>query len=482
MALLATAVCALVAAPAAAAASGSARAASLPASNSSAGFAVRAFAELERLVTCDYLPLVGAFVGEAEWQSGNTLETLSLGMLALARSGPSAAPGRLATWAGVLNNSYHVTGDIVDQCFDDHQWWGLAWVRAYEATGVLAYLQRAAVVFDYTAANGWTPQYCGGGVDWCPVNGTAPYKNAITSELFLTSAMALYPHAAALGRDASYYLGWAATIWDWLAGSGMQNGAGLFNDGLNAGAVCTNNGGTTWTYNQGVALSGLGWLAAATGNASIAAAADALLAAAAAQLTIDGILVEPCSGVCDGDQQLFKGIWARHVAYLAGTQASAATVAAPFLTANAASLLATATCGSGDGYGLRWDAPCDTQTSATSSAGTDLLLAASAVGAPAPMAWQPLGLGNCADAAGAAMPNCYAQGVSEAACRDYAYADARAVAYDIEFDCVGTSFCRVRTLSTSCGGGFTYEGGSATNVTATDGSPMAVCVVRTGSG
>ena len=52
-----------------------------------------------------------------------------------------------------------------DKCYDDHQWWLLGWVRAYEATGNVSYIQRAAEVFDYVAAHAWTPQ-CGGGVLW----------------------------------------------------------------------------------------------------------------------------------------------------------------------------------------------------------------------------------------------------------------------------------------------------------------------------
>ena len=54
------------------------------------------------------------------------------------------------------------------QCFDDHQWWLLGWVRAYEATGNVSYVQRAAVIFDYIVDKGWTTSPCGGGVMWCP--------------------------------------------------------------------------------------------------------------------------------------------------------------------------------------------------------------------------------------------------------------------------------------------------------------------------
>ncbi len=57
-------------------------------------------------------------------------------------------------------------------------------MRAYETTGVIAYVQRAAQIFDYVIDNAWTAQ-CGGGVLWCPENpGTDGYKNAMCVLLF----------------------------------------------------------------------------------------------------------------------------------------------------------------------------------------------------------------------------------------------------------------------------------------------------------
>lgn len=67
---------------------------------------------------------------------------------------------------GILRVLSHLAPQCrADKCYDDHQWWLLGWVRAYEATGNVSYVQRAAEVFDYVAAHAWTPQ-CGGGVLW----------------------------------------------------------------------------------------------------------------------------------------------------------------------------------------------------------------------------------------------------------------------------------------------------------------------------
>ena len=111
----------------------------------------------------------------------------------------------------LLNNTFDKTPVIVDNCFDDHQWWLLGWLRrsvsnmcyihcfvstlphqshhrrcSFVATGDDRFLARAVAVFDFVVANGWTG-LCGGGVLWCPTGN--PYKNAITVELFLASAM-----------------------------------------------------------------------------------------------------------------------------------------------------------------------------------------------------------------------------------------------------------------------------------------------------
>lgn len=111
--------------------------------------------------------------------------------------------------------------------------------------------------------------------------------------------------------------------------SGLRNSQNLWNDGLDM-TTCTNNGEvrslflqfllgpyyirfkTTWTYNQGVIASGLGALAAATGDTTLHTQAELTLDATISLLTQDNILKESCDDVisggstCDGDQQIFK--------------------------------------------------------------------------------------------------------------------------------------------------------------------------------
>ena len=127
---------------------------------------------------------------------------------------------------------------------------------------------------------------------------SSEYVNAITNELFLSSAMELHPYATLVGRPVDYYLTWAVKEWEWFVNSGMINAHFLINDGLNAVASggCVNNNQTTWTYNQGVLLNGAVLLAAATGNDSIRVMAERVASATMVYLSnSEGVLEEPCA-------------------------------------------------------------------------------------------------------------------------------------------------------------------------------------------
>ncbi len=285
---------------------------------------VRAMLQADRIAVCSYDQKSGFFDGEGWWQSGNTIESLST--LMIAANSPR--------WVGLIENTYQRTPDIVDNCYDDHQWWLLAWVRAFELTNTSKYLQRAAKVFDFTVEHAWTDTQCGGGVVWCPTlelthsrlqaMGTSPlrtgavnglYKNAITNELFLASAMGLHPYAQALGRPRDFYLTWAQREWSWFQRTGMISPAtSLVSDGLTD--ACVSNNQTTWTYNQGVLLDGLTKLTVALGDRSYAQVAASVALAASRRLSQGGVFTEPCTN-CDQDQHLFKGIFVRHLAYAA---------------------------------------------------------------------------------------------------------------------------------------------------------------------
>ncbi|KAH8063614.1 glycosyl hydrolase [Aureococcus anophagefferens] len=198
-------------------------------------------------------------------------------------------------------------------------------VRAYEAAGDAAYLDRAAKIFADLAVHAWDDA-CGGGVWWSYAKS---YKNAITNELFFAMAMKLHgaagPDVVVAGRT---YLDWGRATWAWFEHSGLVNGADLVNDGLvSAGAdpSCANNGQQVWSYNQGVVLGGLADLYKETRNSTLLDAGLAIATAATEALAWNGtaILAESCDGPdlngCDLDQEQFKGIFARYVMYFALT-------------------------------------------------------------------------------------------------------------------------------------------------------------------
>ncbi len=251
---------------------------------------------------------------------------------------------------------------LADGSWDDSLWWVLAYCRAGPLLGdTPAFVATARAVFDHVDARAWGTDACGGGVWWSHRNS---YKNAITNELYIAAAAQLY----LLGQGQTY-LDKAQTAWRWFVASSMiDTRTGLANDGLTVDKTntsqCTNNHGTTWTYNQGVLLGAAVDLAAATGNATffIPTAVKLADATLSALVTADGILSEPCPGrdTCNLDQTQFKGIFARNLGRLARAPALAGTPTrrryCAFLQRNADSVVAKATLPSGKIGGF-WQGP-----------------------------------------------------------------------------------------------------------------------------
>ena len=215
----------------------------------------------------------------------------------------------------VLSNTYSLnsSGNFLNSYYDDEGWWANAWIRAYDLTGNIKFLNMAKTIFA-DIVGGWdnSATNCGGGIWW---NKSRTYKNAIPNELFLLAAIRLHQRTTNDTGTGSYFY-WATNEWAWFKASGMINGQNLVNDGLTAN--CANNGGTTWTYNQGVLIGGLTDLYKVTGDSDYLSQANLIANAAIANLVdANGILREPCeSGSCGGDGPQFKGIFLRYLAYL----------------------------------------------------------------------------------------------------------------------------------------------------------------------
>lgn len=256
---------------------------------------------------------------------------------------------------------------------------------------------------------------------------------------------------------------------------------------------CVNNNGTTWTHNQGVLLSGLALLYNATHNGTLLHIAQKIAEAAIEQLTSPGgILKEPCEPNCDDNQKLYKGIFARHLGYLLPYIRNAVRLNKynSFLRHNAKSVWTTNRCLKDQLFGLSWNSTlsiaCDSKNNvATSSAALDLFISAAKMNqskVEVTTKWKLLGLGNCEDDNSASMPDFYSPSLPEQYCREIADQDEGAVAYDFKLDCFqyDQGYCRIRTLSgrQRTPPDFSYEDGSARNVTRTNKYKISQCYLK----
>lgn len=199
----------------------------------------------------------------------------------------------------------------------------------YEATGNVSYLQEAETIYGdiMTKWGGWN-NTCGG-INW--ERGNA-YVNAIPNELFLSASGKLARLSGNSSTPVSNYTyaEWADVDWAWFAQTPMLvpqpnlpvANAVLITDGLST-QDCSkiNQGGAFWTYNQGVVLSGLSQLAAATGRADLAQLAVTIADSSIAYYSANdaNVMYEVAcgkDGVCNGpDGKQFKGAFVRHLAY-----------------------------------------------------------------------------------------------------------------------------------------------------------------------
>jgi predicted alpha-1,6-mannanase (GH76 family) len=216
------------------------------------------------------------------------------------------------TFPAGVRSSDPIEGHFVSRAIDDSEWWGLAWIAAYDHTHDARYLTEATTIANYVAGY-WDTGTCGGGVWW---NRERTYKNAITSGLYLRLTAALHLRTA----GDTVWGQRAKAVGDWYLASGLINSAGLVNDGLTTD--CRNNGQQVWTYNQGLGIGGMVEVWRATGDTRYLDSAKRMADAALVSpvLTSGGVLTESCdrgTSSCDDNQKQFKGVFTRYLADLA---------------------------------------------------------------------------------------------------------------------------------------------------------------------
>jgi len=315
-----------------------------------------------------YKPRTGLWKTAGWWNSANALNAL------IHHAQRTGEPRYQEVIPTTFGRAARIHPGFSNEYYDDDGWWALAWIAAFDLTGEATYLDQARALFA-GMATGWD-DVCGGGVWWTR---RKDYKNAIPNELFLLIAGLLAQRAPA-GQDG--YLTWAQREWQWFQASGMIGPADLVNDGLNA--RCANNGGTTWTYNQGVIIGGLAVLHDLTGDPGCLGQANAIAAAALRDLTVPpGILTEPMerqTAPNDRDRPQFKGIFVRNLYEL--YRRSPRPEYRDFILANATSLWRNSRNRRAQ-VGLSWTGPFDRPDAVRQSSALDALNAAVGITNPA---------------------------------------------------------------------------------------------------
>ena len=251
--------------------------------------------------------------------------------------------------------------------YDDEGWWALAWLKVYDLTNDVRYINAAITIFE-DMTKGY-PATCGG--IWWDKDHTA--NLAITNELFFTIAAELANRAA----NRRYYTQWALNMWQWFEGSGLINSGSSINSGIDL-TTCQNNQGFVWSHNQGVIIGGLLELYQANANDSYITIAQNIATAAVTTLSDEkGILHEKCEPNCGDDATQYKGVFMRNLQYLA--QASPNEAINIFVENNANTLWSMAQ-GSDHQFGPVWSSASGRPSVASHSSAVEAVIAAVALG------------------------------------------------------------------------------------------------------
>jgi predicted alpha-1,6-mannanase (GH76 family) len=318
-----------------------------------------------------YDPSTGLYKTTGWWNSANAI-TVLVDYARISRSNEyNSVFLNTFTAAQKTTEGQRTRAGFINKYLDDEGWWALAWIDAYDLTKNRDYLAMAESIFADMAKE-WDDT-CGGGIWWSKDRN---YKNAIANELFLSVASHLANRTS--GAKRSEYRAWGNREWKWFEGTGMINAKGLVNDGLKiaggagAAASCTNNGRTTWTYNQGVVLGGLAELAAADHDPNLGTVAQKIATAAITQLADqNGILHDPCEPRCGADGVQFKGIFIRNLVLLDKTAPQRTYES--FIDKNADTIWKNAR-GPNSELAERWSGPFDSANAASQTSALDILV------------------------------------------------------------------------------------------------------------
>ncbi|KAH8888700.1 cell wall glycosyl hydrolase [Thozetella sp. PMI_491] len=205
---------------------------------------------------------------------------------------------------------------------DDQGFWAMAAMSAAEnnypnpPADQPQWLALAQAVFNEWATR-WDTETCNGGLRWqiFTFNNGFTYKNSISNGCFFNIAARL---ARFTGNQT--YADWANKIFDWETQIGLITSDFSIYDGTDVNKNCSDSNKIQWSYNHGIYLHGAAYMYNNTnGSAVWKTRLDGILKSTTDLFYQNGIMVEQaCEGVglCDNDQQSFKGYLTR---WMAGT-------------------------------------------------------------------------------------------------------------------------------------------------------------------
>jgi predicted alpha-1,6-mannanase (GH76 family) len=252
------------------------------------------------------------------WWMAHAVDVLVDG---LQRTGEKRYADRLAALhTGLLKRN---GGVWPNELYDDMEWMALAWLRAYEATGLEVYKETTLLLWK-DIQTGWN-EHMGGGIAW--QKSQLDYKNTPANAPAAILAARLY-QAFGEARD----LEWALKIYSWQKEHLVDPETGFVWDGMNRTGDGLIDKDWKYSYNQGVYIGAAVELYRITKQQGYLDDARQTFTSAARELA------EPQGGVLpdegNGDAGLFKGILIRYTAEWVKTD-STAVEAVDFLLRNA---------------------------------------------------------------------------------------------------------------------------------------------------
>ncbi|KAA1110377.1 hydrolase 76 protein [Puccinia graminis f. sp. tritici] len=206
---------------------------------------------------------------------------------------------------------------------DDILWHSLATVGGAEIYGAESIMPGSKGSWMTLAQKTYDQTYqqwdngCGGGIYWSrDRNGaSAPYKSLITQLEFIQQGARNF-----MENKNNTALDLSKAAMDWVFSSGLGNAqTGILYDGMNVGE-CGKFTTHLWSYNYGSLLGALAWMHKATGNNTYLDLIGPFYNYASQTFSgqnVSNVVTETCEpgARCNRDQQGFKAVYLRNLAY-----------------------------------------------------------------------------------------------------------------------------------------------------------------------